>query len=475
MASAPREVEEILRSFQQTFEDIDPTIDITKGPLAVLLYAASEEVSRIEAQVAYLQTMYRLEASDELENDDIDALGRNYGLDPDVGDVSVATVTLFRESRPDEGEAYVVRDGDLVGTTDGRFVFAVVSDASMSGDTPDIYFNADQRRYEISVRAEAVSVGEDFNLPSGTINAFISDIPDFDGVTNYSQAKRGNDPLDKVQFRTLIWNTIQGIDKDIVGNLINTVYDSDPTGFSDVRLVSSSDVVTFERLKDINGKMGYDIYTITDEIVDWLYSFTANGGETSILLDRAPVANVQYVMVDGVQVLFNFASDQSQTVRRSARAKDRVVLSDPLQAGQTVEIKYYYHENVYTANSLLQGRATPFGTDVLVRLGYGIPVFIAAELSTLTADDRDSVINDIQDFTEAYLNDPRSPSSTRRLFGQSLNPRDYQESVLRSVSGIAKYIVTDFNRADTATSDIEQISFDGMTEYPILSPNFVVS
>lgn len=475
MASSPREVEEILGSFQQTFEDIDPTIDITKGPLAVFIYAASEEVARTEAQVAYLQTVYRVESADELEDDDIDALGRNYGLDPDVGDVAAVVVTLYRESRPVDGESYVAREGDLVGSEDGRFVFALTADAAMNGNTPDIYFNAEEKRYEINVRAEAVSIGEDFNLPAGTIGTFVSDISDFDGVTNYSQASGGNDPLDKLQFRTLIWNTIQGVDADLVGSLVNTVYDVDPTGFTDVTLVPSTELETFERLTALHGKMGYDIYTITDQIVEWLYQLTANGGETSIMLDRAPAANVQYVSVDGVQVPFNFVTDPTQTVRQSSRAQDKVVLTDPLEAGQIVEIKYFYYENIWDANAALQGRVSPFGTDVLVRLGYAIPVFIAAELTVLSADDRNSVIGEIQDFTDAFLNNPGSPTSVQKRFVPFLDPREYQDAVLREVTGIGRFIVTHFNRVDKATSDIERISFDSKTEYPVLSPNFVVT
>lgn len=475
MASSPREVEEILGSFQQTFEDIDPTIDITKGPMAVFLYAASEEIARTEAQAAYLQTVYRVESADELEDDDINALGRNYGLDPDAGDVAVVVVTLYRESRPAASELYLASEGDLVGSEDGRFVFALASDATMNGDTPDIYFNADEKRYEVNVRAEAVSIGEDFNLPSGTISTFVSDISDFDGVTNYSIASGGNDPLDKLQFRTLLWNTVLGIDSDIVGKLITAVYDADPTGFTDIKLVPSTELEIFERLKALNGKMGYDIYTITNQIVEWLYQFTANGSETSITLDRAPAANVQYVTVDGVAVPFNFAPDTTQTVRRSSRAQDKVVLTDPLEAGQIVEIKYFYYENIWNASQILQGRSKPFGTDVLVRLGYAIPVFIAAELSVLSADDKDSVVGEIQDFTEAYLNDPISPSTTRRTFVDALEPREYQESVLREVTGVAKFTVTHFNRVDRATSDIELIEFDTKTEYPVMSPNFVVT
>lgn len=474
MASSPREVAEILSSFQQTFEDIDPTIDLTKGPMSVFVYSASEEISRVEAQAAYLQTVYRLDTADDLEDDDIDGLGLNYGIDPDVGDVAAVVVTLYRQSRPVDGEAYVASEGDLVGSEDGRFVFALVSDVSMNGDTPDIYFNSDEARYEVNVRAEAVSVGEDFNLPAETIDSFLTDISDFDGVTNYNPARGGNDPLDKVQFRNLLWDTIQGLNADIIGTLVTTVENTDPTGFQAIATVPSTELETFERLQALNGKMGYDLYTITDETVEFLDQLTAEGGETSLVMERQPVNTVEYISVDGERVPFSFDADERQTVRRSPRAEDSASLATALEPGQIVEIKYWYYENVFEAYDAFQGRSSPFGSDVLVRLAYAIQVFIAAEIDVLSADDRDSVVNDIQDFTEAFLNNPVDPSNTRRIFPSELDPAEYQDAVLREVAGLSKFTLLNFNRVDTAVSDIERIQLNGKTEYPVLAPTFVV-
>lgn len=471
MAVTPRDVEDIIISMQNTYADIDPTIDLSKGPMAVLLYAVAQELARVEVQAGYLQTVYQLENADTLDDEDIDALGRNYGIDPDVGDSSTVVVTLWRTSRPIPGEVYSASLGDLVGTEDGRFVFSLEDDVIMNGNTPDIYYNAEEKRYEISANARAVSIGDDFNLPTNTITRLITDIEDFDGVVNPSSAQGGNDPPDKVQFRNYLWNRLQGINSDAGGALVTQVLDIDPSGITDLKLVSSADMDIFERTASLNGKLGYDIYIITDQVEPRVQNKVANGGELSIALDRAPVDSVQNVIVDGVSVPFSLVKDPRPDVRNSPRANDRVVLVTALEPGQTAEIRYFYYRNVWEAERSFQGRTTPFATDVMVRLAYQVPVFIGAEMVVIATDDRDAVQNQVIEFTRAYLRDPLSPSLYRRTFVDILEPSDYQESVLANVPGLSRFSLTSFVRIDQAASDIELITLDGKTEYPVMAPN----
>ena len=110
-----------------------------------------------------------------------------------------------------------------------------------------------------------------------------------------------------------------------------------------------------------------------------------------------------------------------------------------------------------------------------MRLGYSVPVFIAARLTVTSADDRESVISSIQDYTDAYLGDPDSPSITRKRFVSILDPRHYQDSVMQSISGVSTFVVTSFARLDNAVQDVAVLEFDGKTEYPILAPGIIAS
>jgi hypothetical protein len=474
MANAPRDLDEILSSYYTTWNDIDPTIDISKGPVASLVFATAQELSRLEAQAAYLSSVYQLENVEDMDEDDLSALGNNYSLDPDIGSLATATVTFYRESRPIYGETYIIYEGTLVGSEDGRYTFVTVKDTLMSGSNADIYYNPDARRYEITCAVEAVSVGDDFNIPEDGINSILTDVSDFDGVTNRYPARGGLDPLDKLQFRNIIWNNIQALDSDFAGRIISVLLDQDPAGVTDVRLVSSAEFTVFERLSLVGGRTAYDMYVITDAIDTALQTTTALGGETTITLDNPPVQSVQYVFVDGQAVTFTFVRDTNPTVRNSPLANDHVELVTPLQPGQTVEITYYNYQNLWNTNDLLQRRAKPFGNDVLVRLAYAIPVFIAARMTTNSAEDREAVKAAVQDYTEYYLRNPGAPSSTRQVFVSSLDPADYQQAVLRDVTGVSTFTVTMFARLDNAVQDVAILGFDDKTEYPILAPGFIV-
>jgi len=475
MATSPRGVDEIIEALNNTFDDVDPTIDVSKGPIAVLNYATAIELSRTEQQAAYLGTVYQLENADEIDEDDIEALGNNYALDPNVGSLADAIVTFYRESRPEVGQSYPVPEGALVGTDDERYTFITIADAIMSGDSAAIYYNPTERRYELRVEVEAISIGDDFNLPPGTITSILSGVTDFDGVTNDEAAFGGLDPIDRTSFRNLIWNNLQALDSDLAGRLLTTVYEYD-VGATDIGMVSSADFDTFERQAYVNGRTAYDIYVITDTLGPELQTFTALGGELSILIEKPPVQSVQYVMVDGARTTFQFLPDSARAFRGSPRADDRVTLINPLQPGQTVEIQYFNYDGIVRANAALQGGQRPFGNDVLVRLAFSVPIFISARMTATSADDQGEVQAAVLDFTEAYLNDPASPSATRRLLVTILDPADYQQQVLASVPGISTFNVLQFLRLDEGVQDLSVIELDGRTEYPVLSPgfNFVV-
>jgi len=475
MAVSPRSVEEIVESMGDTMDGIDPTIDTTKGPIAVLLYAFSAELTRAEQMAGYLSILYNLEQAEDIDDDDVENIGNNYGLDPDVGRLADVIITYYRLSRPEEGLSYKVYEGDLVGSEDGRFIFAVTEDVTMDGDNADVYFNADEQRYEINVPAQSVSVGDDFNLTEGTINTLFTPSADFDGATNPDPAQNGEDPLSKMEFRNIVWNNLQALDSDMAGNLIQTVLDADPVGIKDVRLLGSTDYANFERLSVTRGRTAYDIYVITDTITPEVMTYTALGGETVIPIENSPVQSVQYVNVDGVPVPFAFLPDLRKEYRRSPRADDRVELTgDDLQPGQIVEVKYFYYSKINDAQTQIEGGQKPFGNDVLTRLAYPIPVFIAAKLLTDAAEDRDRVEANILDFTDSYMKDPVSPSPTRVVFPDTMDPRDYEDQVESTIPGVASFNVINFNRLDNAVRDVAVIEFNGVNEYAVLSPNFLI-
>jgi len=474
MANTPRNLGEILESVQDTHRDIDPTIDITKGPISVLMYVFSAELTRTEQHSSYLSSVYQLEIADDLDDEDIENLGRNYGRDPDAGSVASVVLTFFRNNRPEAGNDYVLDEGTLVSTNDGRYIFVLQQQVRMNGNSADTYYNSTRRRYEVRGKAAAIAIGSDYNLPEQTIENILTDTVGFDGVINFSAAINGRDPIGKTAFRNMIWETIQGLDSDIVGYFGSTLLSTSATGIDDFSVVPSSDFQLFKRHPYLAEKTGYDIYIISDEMEEDIQSGTALGGETYLKLDKSPVLSVESVLVDGQPASFTFIPDSSEAFRGSPLGEDRVRLDIPLTTSQVYEIRYYYYSVVYDAWFQLGGRKAPFGTDVLTKHPFEVPVYIAGTLRLSAIFDRDEVINEMRLFTTSYLNDPITPSLTRRVFYTTLDPANYRDSVIENVGGVSGFDLTNFVRIDAAVRDIDVIEFDGATEYPIISEQFDV-
>jgi len=472
MAIIARSLDVIVDSMQETHTDVDPTIDIQKGPISVLLYTVAAELTRVESNTAYLSSIYQLENANELQDEDLINLARNYGLDTDSGTEATVIVTFYKISRPLEGEVYSADAGTIVSTSDNRLSYTLSTYVEMDGDSPDIYYNSTTQRYEISVSARAVATGTDYNVPIGTIVSIVSDLQDFEGVVNNSDATGGQDPLDAFQIRNQIWDSIQGLAADSTGRIIKTVGDLNPNGFDDIALVASTQYGLFRRLASLNGRQGYDVYLITDSFVQDIQVDVALGGETFINLERTPALGVERVTVDGTPVSYYFQQDLDAAVYGSKKARDKVILDTPLQPAQTYEINYYYFDLVYEAGAIFEYEVAPFDVDILVRRAVPVPVYVSAILTTSSDTDKNAVIADIRSLTADFLRNPISPTSGGSSFITTLDPASYEDLVKSVITGVSTFRVTNFVRTDLAVMDIEIIEFDGYTEYPLLSPLF---
>lgn len=475
MTTSPRDVDAYLTAIGQTVERIAPNIDIKKGPLSVLAYALAVEGSRTENLATYLQRLYQLSDPSQIMDDDLFELSLNFGKDPNVAKLSQGIVFFFRTTRPEPDTTYRAEIGTIVSTSDGRFNYSVIEANEMNGSIADVYYNSSLGRYEIPVLIEAEAAGTDYNLPPNTITTIQTFQDDFDGCVNRDYMRNGDDPPDAYQIRTVLWNAMQGLNSNITGQVNRIISDVAPTGVDEFSIVPSTDYVNFERLSQVTGKYGYDVYLITDNVLTHLYRGTASGGEVSLPLERKPVLSIQYVSVDGVQVPFSFSQDQAPEHRLSPLANDTVTLSTPLQPGQTWEIGYQYYNLVYEINSAIQGRLRLFDSDVLIRSARATDIYIAGEIRTFSTANEGDIINNIRTYTQGYLRNPDDPSVSYQSFVQVLDPYNYQRSVESSVDGLQQFRLTRFVRLDRATLPIERITLDGKTEYPTLSINFDIT
>jgi len=475
MSTKPRDVDSYLTALTDTINNIDPSLDISKGAAAVLMYAAAVVGSQTEVQAAYLQTLYRLDDVDGIDDEDIFSLGLNFGLDPNRGIPARGLVYFYTTVPPEEGTVKKVENGYIVSTSDSRYNFLVVESAEMSSDNASAYYNSTEKRYEVPVSVIAEAVGDDFNLPPGVINTIQTTQEDWDGVINKDYMRQGTDPLDKYQFRNLIWNAQQGLNQSTVGNMITTFLDINPVAFDDISVVSSSDLDVFKRIHKLEKKMGYDVYIISDSTKDAIQSGIANGGETYIQLEKQPVLSVVYVLVDGVQVPFSLEKETDEAWKESAKATDKITLSTPLQPAQTYEIRYLYYDLIQEGQEAIEAKESIFGADVLLRLAETVDIFIEATAYAISTINPEDVVAEIESFTAGYLRDPDNPSSSVQLFVDRLDPYHYQQAIEANIDGLSHFRLTKFVRTDRAWLDIEEIALDGVTQYPTLSINSIFS
>ena len=472
--TAPRSADEILQDLKETTRELNPAVDIMKGPIALLVYSYIRDLERSEEFAGYLQDVYQLDKADLLEDADLFALGANYGKDPNRGRAAQHLVHFYRYTRPEVNKTYEVPAGTACSSNDGRYIFTSDSSRTMDGNYADIYYSPDDNWYEIPVLVEAEAAGADYDLPPETITKVLTALEDFDGCINKFDVRRsGADPVDPIQFVNQIQNTLQGIGSDVAGHIIDVLQDIDPTGYDDISLVPSTNYELFKRYAILQGKLGYDIYVISDSIVDHQQEGIAKGGELSIPLTYKPVLSVTTVSVNGVPVAFDFSPDTNIETRGSPLSDDRVILTTPLLPLQAYQITYQYYDFVYQGWQAFQGRQGPFGADVLVRLADPIDVYIAGQADISASYDREEVISDMRTFTERYLRNQNNVSQTR--FPTLLEPTHYVDSLEAAVAGLNKLKLTGFIRTDDASLAIENIPFNGSTEYPILASNYDIT
>jgi hypothetical protein len=473
--NSARSLDSIVQGIKESSGEVNPAADIRKGPLAVAVWAISNELARTEEFVQYLLNLYQYENPELIEEDDLYNIAANYGKDPNAGRATQTVVHFYMLSRPEPGKVYPIPVGSSCSTEDGRFVYSSLNFGQIDGNYADSYYNSTDQWYEIPILVEARNVGSEYDLPPETITRVLDVLEDYDGCINKSDVTRqGSDPVDPIRLINNLQNTLQGVGTDLGGKIIDVIQDIDPTGFSDIAFVPSSDFERFKRNKILQGRLGYDVYVITEVTQQRFQEGTARGGETRIPLDRGPVLSVEYVNVNGSPVAFSFNPETSPALANSPEGTYEVVLSDPLLPLQSYQISYLYYSFCWEANNALSGREAPFQTETLVRIPENREVYIAGEAIVSSSGDREQVLSDLQTFTERYLANPESPELVGRTFVAVLDPGAYVRNAVSSVTNLSDIKLTGFVRLDDARLPIELITFDGATEVPLLSPNFDV-
>ncbi len=453
-----RTVTEVKESIVSTIESIDPSIDVAKGPVYdLLIQPVAPEISKIEEDVEHLTALYSQVVAETATDEEAKAFALNYGLTQDAGKKATGFVSFFRNTRPIAGEIIEILAGSIISNSDDSLVYQTTEQVIINGDYADTYYNSVRNLYEITAPIEAVSSGEENNIPAYKVVRLPSTITGIDGVENREKISGGTsaETIAHLVERTIV--QLKGLDKGSPNGVEAIVRNFDPSNVDDVSVVTAKDRTLFTRYTTAPSM---DIYVIGEDENNSQYITTAIGGEEEFILENPPVLQVDSVQVNGEDVNFTFLPDTSEDTRKSARALDKVLLDNPLIALDVVDLRYIYNKLIRDLQDKeFSEEQRFFNTDILIRSAIGAYITFQANVKIASSFDPIVKLTEIENAVLALIQ--------QDAFVEEYIPNDIRDAIKASVSGILTFIITKFTRTIDGTVDIETITFEA-NEKPML-------
>jgi hypothetical protein len=457
-----RTAEDIIDSLQSTTNDVDPTIDVSKGPIRETVHTpVATEFETVEADVEHLSELYQFEDVSEWEDEEIELQGRKYGQQFGLGEFSEGFLRFWTRTRPSED--VVLPSGSIAATQDSELTYRTTEAATMYAATADAYYNADTRRYEIDVAAEATVSGPDYDVNKGRITLLLSNINGIDGVTNDTEFSGGTNEQSTAEFVDVLRELTLGNSLGTPGglNVINRRFN---VGIiTDTAVLTPADVTLFERLTETGFRAAVDVYILGQRIgIASHEEVMTSVSQREIVLPSQPVISISSVLINGVATSdYSFSVDSDTSTRGSYLAKDKVVLNEAPGAGASVFVNYTYNRLVNDLqNDLEQLDIEMFRTDTLIREGK--PVRTVVELVIDTPANATTVTS-VEEAIQNWFKDPNSLEETQSFPEDCI--REDLKSYLQNRVGVTVTEFVKFNRPDKSVEDSHDITFD-VHEYP---------
>jgi hypothetical protein len=457
-----RDQDDVLTSMVETVEEIDPTIDVQKGPIyESALVPWSKEVADTEAKVDHLGDFFQLEKLGNLSEEEIDQVGRNFGQEVAQGNPSQGFLLFYTYEAPTSD--ITIPTGTLTSTEDSEYVYQTTTEASFSSSNIAAYYNAENRRYEITIPGEAVERGSDYDAKQGRISVMLSPISGISGVVNSTDFEGGTADQTSTEFADDLRDLPLGNSLGTPGGLQAAAIRVAGGVVQASAVVSSADTDLYERYNLTGMRMGIDLYVIGSRLGPTTYSYTTVGTETRVILDKQPVMAITSVLVNGVAASYSFQADTDPNRRGSFNAQDAIILETAPGPGADVFVQYTYNMLIETLQAELTANDTNyFKTNLLVREGKKVVCEVVASIASYGAGNRKT---DVEEMSYDFFMDPTFISS-RQTFPLELDPGDYREALEQRLS-IVFGSISKFNRPDRATADVQTIVL-AENEYPDL-------
>lgn len=444
-----RSVPEVTASMQESVEVVDPTIESRSGPVYnIMIGPVANEISKVESEQERIGALYSLQFQDVATAEETEALAANFGIQKAPGAKATAVVHFFRRTRP--SEPALVRRGTVVSNLNGTLQYIVQQDAAIDPGNSDAFFNAARGTYEVAVNVEAVSPGEEFNIPSFRINNLLDSGDDFSGVENRSPAAGGTAEETQESEVARIRERFAGLNTGSVDGLRFVASNSFPEVIADVAVVQPSSTL----FKRILLTPGIDIYVAGTNVETVNQNYTALGGETEILIASPPaIASSLSLSINGSSVSTAAIVKDSTPLAGTVRAQDIILLDAPLLAGDLVTFSYSFNRLVLDIQDEYEpstvGDSLLFGTDILVFEAVQAPITIQLSIRVASSFDVPRVTDQVQTTIRSIVE--------QNTFGVTLFPETLKETILSSIQGVTSLDLRQFRKTNTSLRDVEII------------------
>ena len=448
-----RSVEEIQLSMQQSLEAADPTIESRSGPVFnIMLQPVSNEVAKIEAEQERIGALYSLQFQNVATEAETTALATNFGIQKAPGTKSSAVVFFFRYTRPTESAQ--VRRGTLVGNSNGTLNYIVQEDVVIDPTNADSFFNSSRRTFEVAVNVQAVSPGENFNIPAFRINSLVTPNVDFDGVENRAPAEGGSEEETQESEVNRIRERFAGLNTGSIDGVKFVASDSYPEIIQDVAVIQPAS----ELFRRTILTPGLDVYIAGSNVETVRQNYVALGGETEIPIASPPsvpsslVLSINGVIDSDAVIVENSTSPVSSTVQ----ANEIVFLTSPLSPGDVVTFTYSFNRLILDVQKIYEPGATGdsllFCTDILVYEAVEVPITVVMSVRVASSFDVPRTTDQVTNAVLALVQ--------QNTFGVTLYPETIRETILNTVQGVTSLNIEEFRRTDTSLRDVEIIELE---------------
>lgn len=452
-----RSKEDIVESMQTEIGYVDPTIDVSKGPIyESALVPWATELANTESAVEHLSSLYQLDNARLWTDDEIEELGRKYGMEFGQGAFSQGFLTFYCNDRPQKDIALPV--GTLAATDGSEFIFQTIEEVYIYADTADAYYNASTRRYEIKVAAQAIQPGTSYDVSKGRIRVLLSAISGISGVINEDKFYGGVVEQSLEDFIDVLQELPLGNALGTPGGLASLLLRTQAASINALSVVTPADTTVFERLTETGLRQEIDIYVIGQKIGFDQYTYITVGAETEIVLPKPPVLSVTSVLVDGSAVNYSLSPDTTAATRGTLSAQDKVILETSPGSGKEVYVSYTYNKLITDLQDQMDKvRSALFKTQTVVREGKKVTTVVDVSLPRGFVQ-----IDDVEDLILNFFKDPSMVGRKQQFIGEA-SPTQFG-LVLSNNLGVMPTI-KQFNRSDLATESVQTITYE-KNEYP---------